>query len=424
MNVTLSQSQLQGSLAVVSSKSLSHRALIAAGLAQGISTIHNLLDCDDLTATKNALKALGVRIEKKTIYGGTWRVKNSTIDAKESGSTLRFMIPIALLLDKPITFMGRKRLVKRPLDVYQDIFKTKVKYQPLSKNSLPLKVQGPLQSDHFTIPGNVSSQFISGLLFALPLLNGDSVLNLSTPLESKGYVDLTLDTLKSFGIDIKVKDNCFMIPGKQTYKPQDVTIEGDFSQAAFFMVAALLNGDVKLKNLNPNSKQGDKAIVDIIKKMGGDISYDDAQAWYHIKASKTKGTDIDLAQIPDLGPILMILAALSKGVTTFTSIDRLRIKESDRAASMIDILTTLGVKTTLNKDTLTIQGTKQFQGHHTFKSYDDHRIVMALSIAALKADGPITIKQADAINKSYPKFFDDYQTLGGIIQKDTMRKDV
>lgn len=421
MKVTLTPTQLKGSYTAVASKSLSHRALIAAGLAFGESVVDNLLDCDDLTATKNALEAIGVRIQGNTITGGKLQAKATSIDAMESGSTLRFMIPLALLLDTPIVFTGRKRLTQRPLDVYQTLFQDRVHYQPLSVNTLPLRVEGPLKSGTFTLPGNVSSQFISGLLFALPLLKGTSTIALSTPLESKGYVDLTLDTLKTFGIDIKTKHNLYIVPGSQAYKPQTMRIEGDFSQAAFFMVAGLLNGDIKLKGLNPNSKQGDKTIVEIITKMGGKINYNHDAAYYHISKSKTKGIRIDLAQIPDLGPILMVLAALSKGVTTFTSIKRLRLKESDRAHVMIDILSKFGIKTTLEDDTLKVYGSNQLKGQQSFKSYDDHRIVMALSVAALKADGPITILDADAINKSYPEFFNDYQALGGRVKLDTKK---
>ncbi len=413
MNITVYPAHLKGKLTVPASKSLSHRALIAAGLAKGQSTLKNLLDSEDIEATKAALKAFNVRFDKNRVFGGDLKIITDTIDAKESGSTLRFMIPIALLFEKAIIFNGQKRLITRPLDVYENIFSNQVTYQPLSENSLPLKVKGPLKGGTFKVDGHISSQFISGLLFALPLLDEDSEIVLNTPLQSKDYVSLTLDILKQFGIKIVAQETRFFIPKKQQYQPKNMIIEGDFSQAAFFIAAGLINGDITLKNLNPRSLQGDRRMVDIVKAMGGDVAYDQKEAQYRIHSSKTKAQSIDLKDMPDLGPILMILAGLSEGITTFTSTDRLVYKESDRLGVMISILNKLGVKTKQEQDRLMVQGIAKFNGNLSFESYDDHRIVMALSIAALKASGPIHINGAQAVNKSYPRFFDDYKNLGG-----------
>jgi 3-phosphoshikimate 1-carboxyvinyltransferase len=417
MNITIIPKPLTGKLDVVSSKSLSHRYLIAAGLAQGKSKIHNLLESDDLVATKEALKAFNVLIDNHVITGQEFKKTTDVIDCKESGSTLRFMIPIAMLQREIITFVGSGKLPNRPLDVYFDVFDQKHNYyRKLTDDYLPLEVRGPIKPGYYKIRGDVSSQFITGLLYALPLLSKDSVIELTSPLESKGYVDLTLDVLQKFGIHILVTDPFIYIKGNQSYRPQEATVEGDYSQAAFFMVAGLLSGEIELKKLNPYSKQGDAEMVDIIKQMQGDIDYDHLSRSYVIKPSQTYGIEIDLSQIPDLGPILMVLAACSKGKTKFKHCERLKIKESNRLEAMIFNLTKLGVSLELKGDDLTIIGRDDFIGNQTLEGFHDHRIVMALSIAAIKANGPITITNSEAIQKSYPNFFKDYQSLGGVIQ--------
>ena len=415
MKVIISPTKLKGTLDVVSSKSASHRALIAAGLASGKSTLHNLLDSEDITATKNALKALGVKIEEGTIYGGDLKVVETTIHANESGSTLRFMIPIALLFDTAITFTGQGNLPKRPLNLYKDLFNSSILFDH-GEDFLPLKVKGPLQGGQYQLLGNVSSQFITGLLFALPLCEGNSTITLNSPLQSKDYVAMTIDTLKRAKITIIEDSYRYIIPGNQHYSPFEITIEGDYSQAAFFMVAGLLTNTITLRNLDVHSKQGDKAIIEIIQAMNGTIACDEINSTVTVTPSKTQGPRVDLANIPDLGPILMVLAALSEGTTYFENTERLRIKESDRLKAMIEILTKFGVTTTLKDHTLSVQGVTSLKGNQTFDGYQDHRIVMALSIAALKADGPITINGAEAIKKSYPQFFKDYTQLGGKIK--------
>lgn len=419
MNATVSPAKLGGTLNVVSSKSLSHRALIAAGLSEGECTLHNLLDSVDISATKDALRALGVSIDEDTVKGGRLQVETPIINAKESGSTLRFMIPIALTLGAPVTFTGEGRLAKRPLGPYAELFRDKAIYRPLSDDALPLLVKGPLKPGAFILPGNISSQFISGLLFALPLLDGDSRITLSTPPESEGYIDLTLETLAAFGINVNKNDRTYHIPGNQTYKSRNMSIEGDYSQAAFFIVAALFSGEIALKNLNPRSKQGDKTIIDIVRAMGGRITYCETTATHTVFPGMTDATTIDLTQIPDLGPILMILAAASRGKTLFKGVSRLRYKESDRLAAMVENLDRLGVKTTQKDDTLLIDGTDTFKGGQTLDGFQDHRIVMALTVAALKADRPIMITGAEAINKSYPGFFKDFAALGGTVVFET-----
>jgi 3-phosphoshikimate 1-carboxyvinyltransferase len=265
--------------------------------------------------------------------------------------------------------------------------------------------------------GNVSSQFITGLLYALPLLKKDSIIELTTPLESKGYVDLTLDVLQSFGIHILSTPPFYYIKGGQQYHPIKASIEGDYSQAAFFMVAGLIGQTIELTGLNPVSKQGDMRIIDVIKEMMGHIHYDHVNRNYQIEPSQTHGIKISLSNIPDLGPILMVLAALSSGTTVFEGCDRLRIKESDRLEAMRVNLTKLGVKMIVDGDVVTITGQSHFKGNQSVDAFHDHRIAMAMAIAAIRADGPLTITGAESVSKSYPNFFKDYVKLGGIIHE-------
>ncbi|MBU1094140.1 MAG: 3-phosphoshikimate 1-carboxyvinyltransferase [Firmicutes bacterium] len=418
MNIKITPKPLTGKVSVVSSKSLSHRYIIASGLAHGTSVINNVLDSDDLVATKGALSALGTQFEGDKVIGNDLILSQSTIDCKESGSTLRFMIPILLLQKEKVTFTGSGRLPLRSLDVYFDLFKQKnIHYTRPEDAYLPLEVKGPLRAGYYPMRGDVSSQFLTGLLFALPLLNKDSVIEITTPLESRGYINLTLDTLRLFGIHILEVDQYFYIKGGQKYLPIEATVEADYSQAAFWMVAGIIGGKIELSNLDPLTKQGDYKIVDIIKSMVGSIEYDDASRIYSIEPSETFGITIDLSQIPDLGPILMVLASLSKNTTIFTNASRLRIKESDRLDAMYQTLLKFGVDVEMKADSMVVKGTKILKGNQTFDTFGDHRIAMAIAIAAIRADGPVTILNADVVSKSYPKFFEVYQSLGGDIHE-------
>lgn len=414
MNITIVPKPLSGIVNVVSSKSLSHRYVIGAGLAKGTSIIENVLQSDDLDATKLALSCFGVTFEDQKIHGAKLKVVRDVIDCKESGSTLRFMIPIVMTQKDSVTFIGRGRLPQRPLDVYAHIF-PKEQYRYTSKDSLPLEVKGILKPGRYKIPGNISSQFITGLLYALPLLDGPSVIELTSPLESKGYVDLTLDVLRDFGIQIEDQHGLYQIKGNQIYRPLEHKVEGDFSQAAFWMVAGLIGSTLFIGDLNPNSRQGDAAIISIIKQMFGDIVYHEMNQMFVVNQSKTKATTIDLSNIPDLGPILMVLAALSTGTTIFTNISRLRIKESDRVDAMYKTLIKFGVSVSIHEDEMMVTGRNQLKGSQHFDSFNDHRIAMAIAIAAIRADGPVTIVNAEVVKKSYPNFYEIYQKLGGEI---------
>lgn len=409
--ITITPRKLKGTIKIVSSKSLSHRYVMAASLAEGTSIIDNVLSSDDLDATKKALEALGAKIDGNKITGSKVKCLSPIIDAKESGSTLRFLIPVSMLQSETITFIGSGKLPDRPLNVYDDMFADRYYFIHPEDKWLPLEVKGPLQSGIYTMPGNVSSQFVTGLLYALPLVDGNSKIIVTTPLESKGYVDLTLDVLKQFGIQVKYEDQVFHIEGNQKYRAFDSSVEGDFSGAAFFIVAGLVGDELLLKGLREDSLQGDKAIIEFARQMNGDVKY--TKDGLLVKPSQTKGITIDVGQTPDLGPILMVLGALSEGVTTITNASRLRIKESDRLDAMVQNLTKLGVKLEVADDQVSIHGVGKFKGGVNLQTFGDHRIAMALAVASIRCEEPITLDDETVVSKSYPTFFEEFKKLGG-----------
>ncbi len=419
MNVRIKPGLLKGDLIVPPSKSLSHRAIIAAGLSKGKSVISNILFSKDILATISAIEAIGAKVTRDgdtlTIIGkGYTERKNNVIDSNESGSTVRFMIPIALTVDEPITFIGKNNLVNRPLDAFLEIFNEQgIKYEKEANTYLPLKVFNGLKSGEFKIKGDISSQFITGLLYALPLLNGDSKIIITTELESKGYIDLTIDMLKLFGIEI-INNNYkeFIIKGNQTYKPHDYQVEGDYSQSAFFLVADLLGSDINLLAMNPNSHQGDKKIIEDIKAFNGKIDFKNNI----LKAypTKTNGATIDFSQSPDLGPAIAVLASLSKGKTEFVNAARLRIKECDRITCVREELEKLGVKIDENPDGMIIEGMDKVKGG-ILDSHNDHRLRMSFAVLATVASGDVVITNAECVSKSFPNFFEVFEALGGNI---------
>lgn len=417
--IKITPSMLQGKISVPSSKSLCHRAIIAAGLASDNCNIENVVFSQDIIATCNAMRDIGVSVtakESDVILKGnnfTNIIKNE-IHCAESGSTLRFLIPIVLLTGKEFTFTGEGRLAERPLTPYYKMFKEQdIKYN--SSQGLPLTIQGKLKADVYKVPGNISSQFITGLLFALPLLNGDSKIIVTSELESKAYVDLTIDMLSKFSVQVEnVGYREINIKGNQKYVARDYRVEGDFSQAAFWLVAGILGEEIQCQNMNIDSLQGDLAIVDLIEKMGGDISIEEGKI--ETKKSKTRGIIIDASECPDLVPILAVLAALSEGTTKIINASRLRIKECDRLKAMATELTKLGSDIVETEDGLIIQGKEKLKGG-TVDSWNDHRIAMALSVASIRCREPVIITNSACVKKSYPKFYSDFEMLGGIINE-------
>lgn len=337
------------------------------------------------------------------------------LDCCESGSTLRFFIPIALALGVSAEFHGQGRLMERPLDPYFNIFQQKGISYSIKDNVL--SVSGKLLPDSFTVDGNVSSQFITGLLFALPLLDGDSEIIITGGLKSRGYVDLTIDVLKNFGIEVCNNNyEIISVKGNQKYKNIDHFVEGDFSQAAFFLVAGALGCDVTCLGLNENSLQGDKKIINIIKRIGGIIEKDDFGGICARRTANMHGITIDAEEIPDLVPILAVLLCFCEGESKIINAGRLRLKESDRLAAITSELSKVGADITEGPDHLIIHGKQALCGSDV-SSWNDHRIAMAMAIAACRCEGELCIYDAiKSVKKSYPNFFEDYKALGGILK--------
>lgn len=418
--IKITPSPLSGEINIPPSKSLAHRGVICAGLSEGISNIDNIIFSEDIKATTRGMESLGIEATKKDesmIIKGKDELKliKNTIDCNESGSTLRFLIPIAMINGEEVTFQGRGKLVSRPLDVYYEIFQNQGIEYKNNKGELPLKVNGSLKPGTFNVKGNISSQFITGLMFALPLLKEDSNITITTELESKGYVDLTIDCMSKFGVEVENKDyKEFYIKGNQKYKPRDYRVEGDFSQAAFWIVAGILGSNIKCRDLNIDSLQGDKVILDLVKKMGANIEI--KEDFIEVKETRTKGIVIDASECPDLVPILSVLGALSKGTTRIVNAQRVRIKECDRLKAMASELSKIGADIKETEDGLIIKGKKSLKGG-TVNSWNDHRIAMAMAVASIKCEEPLIITDSRAVNKSYPHFWEDLKKLGGVIDE-------
>jgi len=429
MKIKIKPGNLKGTIEIPPSKSYSHRAVIAAALAENgkKSKIDNLKFSVDITTTTDIMENWGAEIERfesaLEIIGNGGKVapRDKYVQCNESGSTIRFLIPVGITSENELVFDGKGKLVDRPLDSYYKIFKEQgLKYETIG-GKLPLTVNGKLKSGNYEIDGNISSQFITGLLYALPLLEGDSKLIINKNLESKGYVDLTLEILKLAGIEIVNNDyKSFDIRGNQTYKPFNYTVEGDYSQVAFWIVAGIISAnrdnEVKCLHVNKNALQGDREIIEIVTRMGANLEiFDD---YVIVKPSKTKGTVIDISQCPDIGPVLTVLAALSEGETRIINGKRLRIKESDRITSIKTELNKLGGNVSEEGDSLIIQGVEEFRGGVTVNAWNDHRIAMSLAVASTRCEEEIILEEAESVRKSYPHFWDDFVKMGGEIEKD------
>lgn len=418
-NITLLPSAFKGEVSVPPSKSEVHRAIICAALCHDKSTISPVSFSEDILATIDCVRAMytAVQVLPNSLKIDSKHTGNLLGDTefycRESGSTLRFIMPVAAALGVDSTFYGTGNLPNRPLGIYADTL-------PLfgltfsKKEGLPLEMHGRLQSGDYKIPGNVSSQFISGLLLAMPLLPYDSRITLTSPLQSAAYVDLTIETMKKFGVQVQRDKDGFSVKAKQRYCHTDYKCEGDWSQAAFFMTGAAINGSVTVKGLNINSTQGDKACADILKRFGADVTINDNSVT--VKAAPLHAIDINAENIPDLVPILSVAAALAQGTTHITGAARLRIKECDRLAATANMLKALGVQVEQNDDGLTITGSSRLSGG-IVDGCNDHRMVMCAAVcAAANPTGEITVSHKESINKSYPSFFEDYMKIGGKIK--------
>ncbi len=393
MDVTITPAKLAGTVTPPASKSQAHRAVLALALSEGRGALSNLSPSQDIRATQDCVAAL--RTGRPAGEDGL-----PVLDCGESGSTLRFLIPVALALRGGGHFTGRGRLMERPQGPYFDIFDAKgISYE---QRDGVLTVRGTLPAGEYRLPGNVSSQFVTGLLYALPLLDGDSEIVLTTPLESRDYVAMTLDVLEQFGVRVENRNyERFRVPGRQRLRARDFTIEADWSQAAFWYAAHLLGSDVTIEGLNAFSVQGDMVI-----------------AAHYARLSRPGDVTIDVSQCPDLVPPLAAMAAVREGTTGLTNAARLRIKESDRLATVTEVLNALGADVEEHPDSLTIHGKPCLSGGVTVDSHNDHRIAMMAAVAATQCEQPVTITGAECVAKSYPDFWEDYENLGGRIVKE------
>lgn len=406
MKINLSPTKLKGSVDIPSSKSIAHRAIICGAMADGVSVINNLYLSRDIKATINCLKSLGADIvvdgDRAEIKSRPYASENERIlDCDESGSTLRFLLPIALAVGGKFRFIGRGKLGVRPLDVFFKIFDDRgIKYINNSDESkLDLIVEGKLEGGDFCVRGDISSQFITGLLFALSMSDKDSSITVDGELQSVGYIHLTLQALEAFGIKVEFKNNIFKLVGNQKFLGTHYTVESDYSQAAFFLVANYLGNDIQVSNLNENSLQGDRVIVEMLD---------------NLKSGKVK--EFDGSNCPDIIPIFTLACALSKGEFVIKNLSRLRIKECDRLSATVQELNKLGAKTFEGVDYIKINGVEKLIGGVEVDAHNDHRMAMMLSIAATVCEKDIIINDAESVEKSYPTFYQAYQSIGGIIK--------
>ncbi len=402
MDIKITPKKLCGTVKAKPSKSQAHRIIFASALSFGhTTTIRNIDFSKDIEATVSCVSKFGVECsydknsKTLTVDSNLNVAKDTVFDCNESGSTMRFLLAVAGALGVEATFVGHGKLPTRPFDdLARTMSENGVEFSNTDK--MPFRTKGKLKSGRYTLPGNVSSQFVTSLLFALPLLNGDSEIVLTTKLESKPYVDMTVDVLKKFCVNIEQIESGYFVKGGQPYKSQgEYTVEGDFSNAGFWICANTLGSQVEIGGLNKNSLQGDKAVVEICEsyKQKGDIV-------------------IDATDIPDLVPVLAVTACNRTYITKFENVARLRIKECDRLDATTKLITALGGKAYFDENSLTVVGKGKLRGG-VVDSFNDHRIAMAAAVGATICTEAVTIKDAQAVTKSYPDFFQDYNKLGG-----------
>ena len=402
MTVTIEKGRAVGTVAAPPSKSMAHRLLICAALSEGETVVHGIAESEDVRATLDCLTALGAAAvlhgKSVTVRGVDPRrvTAKGELCCRESGSTLRFFIPIALLGSGNTVLTGSETLLKRPMQVYEELCRTRGLF--FSQDSRSVAVRGPLRGGEFTVAGNISSQFISGLLFALPLLHEDSVIHILPPVESRPYIDLTVSALAQFGVKVTWEDErTLAVAGNQSYAAREVTVEGDYSGAAFFAALNTLGGEVRIEGLFKDSLQGDRVYA------------------RHLD-SLSRGTPvIPIEDCPDLGPVLFAVAAAKNG-GVFTGTRRLKIKESDRAETMAQELAKFGVSVKIHEDSVVVYPCDFHAPREPLCGHNDHRVVMALAVLCTVTGG--TIEGAQAVRKSFPDFFDKLKQLSIEVKTD------
>ncbi len=392
MKVTITPQKLCGRVDAIASKSFAHRIMIAAALSDKPTKINLNTTSEDIEATKKCLLSMGAKIEEGEGFikiAPITYAKDIVLDCNESGSTARFLLPVAATVCERFKMCAKGRLPERPMTPL--VSQMRMHGVGVNSDNMPFEVVGKMSGGRFEIPGDISSQYITGLLFALPNCEEKSEIVLTTPLQSAAYVDITIEVLKKFGVKIKKTDNSFIVEPQKFISPGEITVEGDWSNSAFWVVANEICENVFVDGLNYESLQGDMKILQI-----------------------KNSTMIDASEIPDLVPILAVLACARKGKTVIYNAARLRIKESDRLETVRKSLSALGADIEETVDGLIINGTVGLTGGEC-ESFNDHRIAMSCAIASCICKNEVIIKDAQAVNKSYPKFFEDFVKLGGKI---------
>lgn len=394
MKAVIKPSALKGEINLIPSKSFAHRAIICNMLGGNEGKIEGLYPSVDINATLNCAKAILIDDKVKQL------------DCSESGSTLRFLLSVAGAIGGEFVFLGKGKLMERPID---ELGKVLMEHGVKVEKTDRITLSGKLKAGKYAIRGDISSQYISGLLMALPILDGDSEIVLTTPLASAPYVDITISVLNKYGIKIEKTDNGFFVKGNQKYLSIDYVVEGDWSNAGYFLVASAITGEIKVGGLNDCSVQGDKYILSVIEKAGLKVNYDGK--FYSVTKGKINAFKYSAKHCPDIVPATAVLGAFADGVSQITDIERLKIKESDRVKSIITMLNSFGINAEEKEDSLYIYGGEVKSG--TVDSFNDHRIVMASSILSSFSDGESEILNSGAVAKSYPTFFDDLKKLNG-----------
>lgn len=407
MDILITPSRISGKINGISSKSFAHRALICAALADGTSHIKINTLSQDIAATASCLNNLGARIEKNGDVYSVEPIKelpqNAEINCGESGSTLRFLLPVITALGIKTKINALGRLPERPLSPLKEEL---IKMGAIISDSFPLDVSGKLSEGEFSLRGDISSQFVTGLLLALAYL-GKGKITLLPPIQSRPYIDITLQVLRDFGVNIIEENNTFYV-NKAQLRARNFEVEADWSNAAFPLCMG-----ASVVGLNLNSVQGDKAITKVLEIMGAKIFCD--KGIVRADVSSLQGCRIDAGDIPDAVPVIAAVAATAQGETVIYNAQRLRLKESDRIQTVCEMLSSLGADIRETTDGMIIKGKPFLAGGET-NSFNDHRIAMAAAVAACKCSGEVIIRNAEAVNKSYPAFFEDYKSLGGIVR--------
>lgn len=418
--IVIRPAPLAGEVTAPPSKSCAHRAIIAAALAAGQSRIGNLEVSDDIAATLEAVRELGAAYTLADTEGGRCEAaitgieqcpESPVIDCRESGSTLRFMLPVAMAACGQAGFSGSARLAQRPLGPYYSIFKAQGIEWEQGAGGLPLAVRGEFKPGVFAVPPDVSSQFVSGLMLAAPILSGDSYISVQGVLESLPYVDVTIDVLKRFGVAIgeEERGSLYHVPA-QEYRAAEYDVEGDWSQAAFLLLMGLLSGPVSVGGLDKKSKQGDKIVEAIFKEMGGDVRWKGGRLT--ARRSALRGAEVDVSQCPDLAPAVAAAMAVAAGESRITGGARLRAKESDRLQSIEACLNALGADAEAAEDGLVIRGRAGLRGGRA-QAFNDHRIAMMAAAVSGACAEPVILEGRESVAKSWPGFWAVFKSLGG-----------